>query len=124
MNYGRYKWSHLFLSAGLGAVFLWIGVDILRNPDAWIGYLPQDIPLGLSREMALRLNGIFDAGLGALLILRWWPKITAFLAATHLAGILVTQGVDAVIIRDVALLGASLALLTWPKRHHRSHDAS
>ncbi|MEK7500276.1 MAG: hypothetical protein AAB649_06800 [Patescibacteria group bacterium] len=124
MNYGRYKWSHLFLSASLGAVFLWIGIDMLRHADAWIGYLPQDIPLGLSRDTALKLNGIFDIAIGVLLILRWWPKITAFLAAGHLIGIIATQGIDAVIIRDIGLLGASLSLLTWPRRHHRSHDAS
>ncbi len=124
MNYGRYKWSHLFLSAGLGAVFLWIGLDMLRHPDTWIGYLPANIPLDISRELALKLNGIFDIVIGALLIMRWWPKITASLAALHLIGILATQGVDAVIIRDVGLLGASLSLLTWPKRHHRSHDAA
>ena len=94
---------------------------MLRHPDAWIGYLPQDIPLGLSRELALKINGIFDAVIGALLIMRWWPKIVAFLAAGHLVGILVTQGIDTIVIRDVGLLGASLSLLMWPKRHHRSH---
>lgn len=93
---------------------------MLRHADTWIGYLPANIPLGLERGIALKLNGIFDVVIGALLIIRWWPRITAFLAVAHLVGILATQGIDAVIIRDVGLLGASLALLTWPKRHHRS----
>lgn len=122
MNYGRYKWSHTFLSWGLGIVFLWIGLDIMRHQDTWIGFLPTEIPFGLDRSLALKLNGIFDIVLGALLIIKWWPKIVASLAVLHLIGILVTQGVDTVLIRDVGLLGASLSLLMWPKRHHRSHD--
>lgn len=123
MNYGRHKWSHFFLSTGLGVVFLWIGIDILRHPDAWLGFLPGNIPLGISRETALQLGGAFDTVLGAILIMRWWPKITATLAALHLAGIIAIHGLDGVLIRDVGLLGCALALLSWPKRHHRSYGS-
>jgi len=59
--------------------------------------------------------------IGLLLIIRLWPKLIAFFAAGHLVAIIATQGIDAVIIRDVGLLGASLALLFWPKRHYRHH---
>ncbi len=124
MNYGRYNWSHLFLSAGLGLVFVWIGQDMLRHPDTWIGYIPINTPLGLDRETALKLSGIFNLAIGGLLVLRKWPKIIASLAAIHLIGVLITQGIDAILIRDVGLLGAALSLLAWPKRHHRSHNAS
>lgn len=120
MRYGRYGWSHLWLSWALGLVFLWIGVDILRHPDAWIGFLPQTIPFGLARETALKLNGIFDIALGAALFLKFWPKISAFLAAVHIVTILITQKIDAVLIRDVGLLGMSLALFFWPT-HYRKH---
>jgi hypothetical protein len=96
---------------------------MIQDPQTWIGYLPANIPLDLNRGLALKLNGIFDIVLGALLIMRWWPKIVASLAVLHLVGILVTQGIDTVLIRDVGLLGASLSLLTWPRRHSRSHDA-
>lgn len=121
MSYGRHIWSHRFLSWGLGIVFLWIGFDILKHPDAWIGYVPTELPFGLDRVLALKINGVFDAIVGSLLILGWWPKIIAALAALHLIGILVDQGVDQVIIRDVGLLGASLALLFWPKRRYDQH---
>lgn len=121
MSYGRHKWPHIFLSLGLGIVFLWIGVDIIRHPDSWIGYLPANIPLGIERTLALKINAIFDMVLGVLLIARWWPKIAAGLAVLHLVGILATQGIDAVIIRDIGLLGCALALLSWPRRHYRSH---
>lgn len=124
MNYGRYKWSHNFLTWGLGIVFLWIGLDILQHPDTWIGYLPATLPIGLSKELALQMNGVLDVAIGVLLIMNWWPKIVAAIAAFHLLGILATQGLDSVLIRDVGLLGASLSLLMWPKRHHRSHNAA
>lgn len=119
MKYGRYGWSHLMMSWGLGAVFLWIGLDILVHPDLWIGFVPANLPGGLTRETALQLNGIGDTILGILLLLRWWQKTAAFLAALHLVGILVTNGIDAIIIRDVGLLGMALALLTWPTKYRK-----
>lgn len=122
MSYGKYNWSHLCLSIGLGVVFLWIGIDILRHPDSWIGYIPTNLPIHIPTTSLLQANGGFDIALGLLLILRMWPKLVAFLAAGHLIVIIATQGVDAVLIRDVGLLGACLALLFWPKRHYRHHS--
>jgi hypothetical protein len=117
MRYGRYGMSHWMLRLGLGAVFLWIGIDILRHPDMWLGYVPPGLPGGLSRETTLKFNGVLDIALGLLLFGGKLPRLTALVAALHLIAILVTQGINAVIIRDVGLLGVALALLTWP--HHR-----
>lgn len=117
MRYGRYGTSYLVLRLGLGIVFLWIGISMYLTPTNWIGYLPQEIPLGLSRETALQMNALLDVAIGLLLILNKFPKITAAVAALHLAGVLIFNGIDSVIIRDVGLFGASLALFFWP--HHR-----
>lgn len=117
MRYGRYGWPNRFIRWGLGITFLWIGVDILRNTTAWIGFVPEQVPFGLSRETAIKLGGIADIGLGALLMTGHWPKLVAGLVSLHLVGIIVTNGLDAVIIRDVGLLGAALALFFWP--YHR-----
>lgn len=121
MKYGRYGWSYVFLSWGLGIPFLWIGLDILQHPTTWIGYIPADLPIAISREQALQFNGMFDIALGIILILQWWPKLAAFLAFLHLAAILATQGINAVLIRDVGLLGVALALLVWPTHYRRKH---
>jgi len=117
MRYGRYGWSYWLLRLGLGAVFVWIGVDILRHPDTWLGYIPSNMPIGLTRETALRLNSVVDIALGLLFFGGKLPRLTALAAAIHLLAILVTHGINAVLIHDVGLLGAALALLVWP--HHR-----
>ena len=119
MKFGRYGWSYRLLRWGLGFVFLWIGIDILRHPEVWIGYLPESVPLGIDRAVALKFNGIFDVALGALFFVGQWPRVTALLAVVHLIAILVTQGIDAVIVRDAGLLGAALALLAWPQSYRR-----
>lgn len=122
MSYGRHAWSHRFLRIGLGIVFLWIGLDIFKHTDAWIGYVPAELPFGFDRLLAIKINGAFDVIVGVCLILGWWPKVVAALAALHLIGILVDQGANQVIIRDVGLLGASLALLSWPKRRYGQNN--
>lgn len=114
MRYGRYGLSYLVLRVGLGLTFLLIGIDILRHGDMWLGYVPDSLPFGIPREMGLKLSGMFDILLGALLVVRMFPKVVAGLAALHLAGVLISYGLDAVTVRDVGLLGAVLALLVWP----------
>jgi len=121
MKYGRYYYSYIFLRLGLGLVFLWIGVDMFRSPDAWIGFLPQNIPFGFSTESSLQLIALFDVALGLLLLTGSFIKIVALVAALHLIGIIVVNGIDGVIIRDVGLLGASLSLFFWPNGRRKFH---
>jgi uncharacterized membrane protein YphA (DoxX/SURF4 family) len=119
MPYGRYGWSHRFLRWGLAAVFIYIGYSIFDQPQDWIGYIPESLPGNITRENALQFNGAFDIVLGLLFIAGTLPRLTALAAVGHLVAILATQGIDAVLIRDVGLLGTSLALLVWPHRRHR-----
>src|SRR5688500_5526496 len=120
MRYGKYGTSHLLMRLGLGVVFLWIGIDILRTPDSWIGFLPPwELPLGLTKEQMLQANGALDVALGILLMLNKLPRLSATVAALHLAGILVINGVNGVLIRDVGLFGTALALLFWPQHGYR-----
>jgi len=105
----------------LGVVFTWIGINILREPNNWLGYVPATLPFDLERAQALQLNGFFDIALGVVLISGKFPKLAALLAAIHLAAILVTSGLDTVLIRDVGLLGLALALYVWPYHRRRRH---
>ncbi len=121
MHYGRYGWSHLFLSWGLGVVFVWIGLNILKNPNDWIGFVPQNVPFDIAREAALKIGGAFDIALGVALILRWWQRTAALAATIHIGAVLIQNGIDAVLIRDVGLLAAALALFTWPTHYRKKH---
>jgi uncharacterized membrane protein YphA (DoxX/SURF4 family) len=114
-------WSLFFLRLGLGITFAWIGVDMFLHPAAWLGFVPTFLPPSLSRELALQVFAALDALLGLLLILGYWRRTVAAAATLHLAGILLTQGIDAVLIRDVGLLGAALALLLAPAASRPYH---
>lgn len=115
------KWC---LRLGLAATFGWIGYDVFMHPDAWIGFLPAALPFNLDRTLALQLSGGFDLALGALLLLGFFPRLTSLLASVHLAAIIFYHGIDAVVIRDVGLLGASLALFFWPQTPRPYHRHS
>lgn len=121
MRYGRYGTSHWLLRLGLGLTFLWIGIDIFRHTDAWIGFVPENLPFGLKRAVSLQLTGLLDIGLGLAILTNKFPRASAALAAGHLAAILISQGIDQVIIRDVGLFGTALALLFWPQHGYRKH---
>jgi len=99
MRYGRYGLSYLFLRWGLGLTFIYIGLDIFVHPDLWIGYMPATVPFGLARDTTLRAAGFFDLALGTLLVVRFIPKLMGMLAALHLLGVMVMQGLDAVLVQ-------------------------
>ena len=119
MKYGRYGLSYMFLRWGLGLTFIYIGLDIFFHPDLWLGYVPDEVPFGLARGTTLRAAGLFDLAVGALMIIRFMPKLMGFLAAVHLISVAVFNGLDAVLIRNVGLLGAAMAVWFWPAKHHR-----
>jgi len=121
MRYGRYGYAHLFMRAGLGLTFIWIGIDIFRNPTSWIGFLPSELPLGIAQQTGLFLGGAFDIILGFALLSGRAPKLTSLLAGVHLASIIIYNGIDAVLIRDISLLGTALALFVWPYHRRRKH---
>jgi hypothetical protein len=119
MKYGRYGWPYLFLRVGLGLTFLFIGVDILRHPTAWLGYVPQETMLSLDRETMLKIGGLFDITIGLLLTIKAWPRVAGALAVLHLLGIFSLNGIDGVLARNIGLLGAGIAVMVWPNSYRR-----
>lgn len=109
----------MFLRVGLGLTFLFIGVDILRHPTVWIGYVPRETMLGLDSETMLRIGGFFDMIVGTLLIIKAWPRVAGALATLHLIGIFSLNGIDGVLARNIGLLGAAIAVLVWPNSYRR-----
>jgi len=119
MKYGRYGLPYLFLRIGLGLTFVYIGVDVLRHPEAWLGFVSDEVWFGLTRESLLRLGGVFDLVIGLLLVFRIMTKLAGVLAVLCLLGVFVMNGIDVALVRNLGLLGAALAVAAWPGSYHR-----
>ena len=107
------KISFHVLRIGLSFTFLWIGVLILRNPEAWGGYMRPWaaglLPVPLAQAMIG--TAIFDIIIGIFLLINFLPRLTAIVGAIHLAVILMVSGITDITVRDIGLLAGMLALM-------------
>jgi len=106
------KISYHVLRIGLAITFLWIGVLILQNPEAWGGYL-QPWALKLipgSLVNAMIATAILDILVGVCLLFNIFTWIAALLGAFHLIVVLSTTFITEITARDIGLLCATLAL--------------
>lgn len=107
------KTSFHFLRVGLAITFLWIGILIFKQPEAWIGYLQPwaagllPIPL----EQAMMGTAILDIIIGIFLLIDFLPWLVAFVGAIHLIIVLIVSGITDITVRDIGLLVAMLALM-------------
>ena len=73
------KTSFHFLRVGLAITFLWIGVLIFKNPEAWGGYLQPWavglLPIPLAQAMIG--TAILDIAIGAFLLIDFLPWLAA-----------------------------------------------
>lgn len=116
------EWS---LRAGLGAMYLYSGLDIVRHPTAWFWavrpifkWFPASMQASLTQPAFMKKfllsQGVVEV-VFAVVLLAWflpkkYAKWVAGLTALEMAGILLLIPVDAVTFRDFGLLGAGLAL--------------
>ena len=110
--------AYHILRISMAITFLWIGVLILQQPEAWGGYLQPwaaDL-LPISLKLAMILAGVMDILVGVFLLINVWVWHAAILGALHLALILVVSGINAITVRDIGLLGGAFALAfhAWP----------
>jgi uncharacterized membrane protein YphA (DoxX/SURF4 family) len=113
--------SQLALRIGLALVFLWFGVDKLMHPQYWLdAWVPQGIQafvagLSVAPRDALNLLGIVEVLVALSLFtgyfVRWFAAAIAFLV-----GVSLVHGFNEVLVRDVGLIGALVALILWPER--------
>jgi len=112
-------YSFHILRIGTAITFLWIGVLILQQPEAWGGYLQPWVAdiLPISLKLAMILAGIMDILVGVFLLINVWVWHAAILGALHLLLVLAVSGINAITVRDIGLMGGALALAldTWPK---------
>ncbi len=100
------------LRVGMAVTFLWIGLLVLKAPEAWGGYIqPWALEL-LPVPVASLMIGtaVFDLAIGFLLLVNVGTWIVSLFAAVHLAVVLTVGGINAVTVRDIGLLAGALAL--------------
>ena len=107
------KTSFHFLRVGLAITFLWIGILIFKNPEAWGGYLQPWaaglLPIPLSQAMIG--TAILDIIIGAFLLIDFLPWLAALVGAIHLVIVLTVSGITDITVRDIGLLVGTLALM-------------
>lgn len=107
------KTSYHILRIGLAITFLWIGIVILKQPEAWGGYMSpwaiDLLPLPI-KEMMIG-TAILDIAIGALFLVDSFVWIASLVASIHLIIVLVVTGITDVTVRDIAILAAIIALM-------------
>ncbi|TSC75768.1 MAG: Uncharacterized protein G01um101430_262 [Parcubacteria group bacterium Gr01-1014_30] len=100
------------LRVGMAITFLWIGVLILKEPEAWGAYiLPRAarlLPFGAT--LAMIFTAVFDIVVGFLLLLNYLTFWASTLASLHLLLVLTVAGINPITVRDIGLLAGTLAL--------------
>ena len=130
---GRFKKPEVPLRVGLGLMYIYSGIDLVRHPTGWkwaITSLPQglqdliaSLPLSLQNltntasgwEAFLKLQGIGELIIAAILLFwflpKWTLKLVAFVITVEMAMILWLVDINLSTFRDIGLLGAGAALL-------------
>ena len=107
------KISFHILRVGLAITFLWIGVLIFKQPQAWGGYLQPWaaglLPFSLSQTMIA--TAILDIIIGFLLLIDLFVWIAALIGAIHLVVVLTVSGITDITVRDIAILSAIIAIM-------------
>lgn len=116
--------SQLAIRIGLAIVFLWFGIDKFIQPqywlDAWVPAFVQDFATSIhigGRDL-INLAGIFEVIVALSLLTGFFMRYLAAAAAVFLVSIIAVHGFNEVIIRDIGLVGALIALIIWPERKY------
>lgn len=105
--------SFHILRIGLAITFLWIGIFILKRPEAWAGYLqPWALSLlPIPIEQAMVGTAFLDIAIGVLLLFGSFVWLVALVGATHLITVLMVSGITDITVRDIGVLVAAMALV-------------
>ncbi|MFN7088887.1 MAG: hypothetical protein ACK4NX_03700 [Candidatus Paceibacteria bacterium] len=107
------KTSFHILRVGLAITFLWIGVVIFKQPEAWEGYLQPWAAGLLPVPIAQAMIGtaFLDIIIGFLLLIDSFVWLAALVGAIHLIIVLTVSGITDITVRDIAILSAAVALM-------------
>lgn len=107
------KTSFHILRIGLAITFLWIGVLIFKQPEAWGGYLQswavKLLPIPIAQAMIG--TAFLDITIGSFLLFNLFVWIVALAGAIHLIIVLMASGITDITVRDIGILAAIIALM-------------
>lgn len=101
----------LALRIGLAIVFLYAGVESLRQPATWEAYLPTFMTKAVSASVLIKFFAVYELVLAAWLLTGKYVKHVAALSALTLAGIVATNPSQLLTtFRDIGLAFMAVAL--------------
>ncbi|MEK7569414.1 MAG: hypothetical protein AAB500_00780 [Patescibacteria group bacterium] len=113
------KTAFHILRVGLAITFLWIGILILKQPEAWASYIAPWAAglLPVSPVEAMQGTAVLDLAIGLLLLTDTWVWLAALIGALHLITVLAVSGITDITVRDIAIFAGAVALFveTRPK---------
>ena len=107
------------LRLSMAVTFIWISIMIFQEPLFWGGFIQpwaaNLLPGPL--EQVMISTAVMELIIGVAMLFNIYTWIAALIASLHLLVILITVGIDSITVRDIGLLGASVALFlsTVPK---------
>lgn len=120
MNFLKHISPSWPLRLGLGTMYLYSGIDIMRHPNAWTWAIPswfsQLVSSAMPIETYMKIQGASEVLLAVVFLLWFLPRKVVFLAAfiscVEIAGILLLAPFSQFLItfRDLGVLGASVSL--------------
>jgi uncharacterized membrane protein YphA (DoxX/SURF4 family) len=107
------KSSFHILRVGLAITFLWIGILILKQPEAWGGYIqPWAMRLlPIPAAQAMIGTAFLDIVIGVFILIDSFVWLAALAGTAHLIIVLAVSGITDITVRDIAILAGTLALL-------------
>jgi uncharacterized membrane protein YphA (DoxX/SURF4 family) len=108
------KLSLFILRIGIGVVIIWFAQEQLRNPAAWTAYLPQFTEnLPISQITFVYLNGWFELLFSIAMMAGFYTRISAFLLAAHMFGIVCAVGYNEIGVRDFGIFTALVSICLY-----------
>lgn len=105
------KLTPLLLRVGLSIIFLYASISSLKNPQDWVGYLPQFLRDAFDETALLHVFSMYELLLAVWLLSGKYVRYAALLCAATLLGIVASNfSIFAITFRDIALIFAALAL--------------
>jgi len=107
------NYATVLIRVSLALVLLWFGIDQIANTENWFGYIPHWLTSNLSSSLStfIILNGIFEIIIGVLLLIGFYTRIIAFIAALHLLSITIAVGYNDIAVRDLGLTLMAVSLI-------------